>query len=128
MKRIKFSHRGDNIGGLAKKSEDVAVAVLRKRQYRILETNFRISIGEVDIIAAKNDVVWFIEVRSTKGIDKELSPEMRINRLKIQKMIRVGQYFVQSSRMEYKDLRVLLIAVSWYNPKRANVRFIDIDL
>jgi len=45
-------------------SEAVAARFLKKRRYKILETNFRTRLGEVDIIAKDGDTIAFIEVKA----------------------------------------------------------------
>lgn len=47
-----------------KRGEDLAANFLRKNGYRILERNFLIRGGEVDIIAQDKDVLVFVEVKA----------------------------------------------------------------
>ena len=49
--------------------EKLAQALLKKRGYRILETNYRCRRGEIDIIAKHRDFLVFIEVRSKKSLE-----------------------------------------------------------
>ncbi|HHW89614.1 MAG TPA: YraN family protein [Clostridiales bacterium] len=46
--------------------EAKAVYHLKKTGYTIIQTNFRCSIGEIDIIAQDNGVLAFVEVKSRK--------------------------------------------------------------
>lgn len=52
----------NNIEG--KKGEIKAVLFLKQHSYKILETNFKNKIGEIDIIAEKDGVIVFIEVKN----------------------------------------------------------------
>ena len=47
--------------------EKLARDFLRKRGYRILETNYRCPQGEIDIVAWHKDCLVFIEVRTKKS-------------------------------------------------------------
>ena len=46
------------------KGEELAIAFLKKKQYKILEINWRYSRAEIDIIAKDGDVLVFIEVKT----------------------------------------------------------------
>ena len=47
--------------------EEQAAAYLRLIGYRILEKNYRVPQGVIDLIAAKNGTLVFVEVKSRKG-------------------------------------------------------------
>ena len=53
---------------LGAKGEEVAVSYLKSRGYRIVERNYRIRFGEIDIIAEQGDDLVFIEVKTRSGI------------------------------------------------------------
>ena len=46
-----------------KRSEIIAMNFLKKKGYKILETNYKNTIGEIDIIAKDNDYIVFVEVK-----------------------------------------------------------------
>lgn len=48
-------------------AEERATTFLRLKGYRILEKNYRVSQGEIDLIALKNGTLVFVEVKSRKG-------------------------------------------------------------
>ena len=52
---------------LGAKGEEVAVSYLKSRGYRIVERNYRIRFGEIDIIAEQGDDLVFIEVKTRSG-------------------------------------------------------------
>lgn len=47
--------------------EDSAAAYLQQHGYKIIERNWRVKAGEIDIIAEKGDVVHFVEVKYRKN-------------------------------------------------------------
>lgn len=49
--------------------EDLAAAELERRGFRVLERNYRKATGEIDIIAEKKDVVYFVEVKAKHKTD-----------------------------------------------------------
>jgi putative endonuclease len=50
-----------------KKAEVRAALYLRMKGYRVLETNFRVPQGEIDLIVTRGGVLAFVEVKSRKG-------------------------------------------------------------
>src|SRR3972149_5966342 len=65
--------------------EKLAKDFLKKRGYRILETNFRCPEGEIDIVAKHKDFLVFIEVRTKTSLEFG-SPEESITPAKKERM------------------------------------------
>jgi len=65
--------------------EKLARDFLKKRGYRIKETNYRCPEGEIDIVAKHKDFLTFIEVRTKTSLDFG-SPEESITPAKKEKM------------------------------------------
>jgi len=61
MKR--FTSKNQITGELGEK---ICVEFLEKNDFRVLEQNYTVATGEIDIIAKKNDIIHFIEVKSIK--------------------------------------------------------------
>jgi len=47
-----------------KRSEIIASDYLKKKGYKILETNYKNKIGEIDLIAKDGDYIVFVEVKA----------------------------------------------------------------
>lgn len=47
-----------------KKSEIIACDFLKRNGYKILETNYKNKVGEIDIIAKDKDYIVFVEVKA----------------------------------------------------------------
>lgn len=73
--------------------ERLAKEYLEKKNYNILETNFRTRLGEIDIIAKKDDVIVFVEVKARKTL-KYGRPYESVNHRKMQKIIKVAQNYI----------------------------------
>ncbi len=54
------------------RAETLAALYLRGKLYRILAQRYRIKGGEIDIVAAKGDVVAFVEVKARADMDSAL--------------------------------------------------------
>jgi putative endonuclease len=57
-KRQKFGEKG----------EAIAVRHLKKNGYKIIETNYRNKLGEIDIIAQDKDTIVFAEVKTRRSV------------------------------------------------------------
>ncbi|MCW1359813.1 YraN family protein [Campylobacter sp. US33a] len=72
------------------KAEDRACKFLKKQGYKIIERNFHSKFGEIDIIAKKNEILHFIEVKSTAG-DYEVAE--RLNAKKYEKILKTIEFY-----------------------------------
>lgn len=54
---------------IGKIGEDLATTFLMKQGFTIIERNYRVKVGEIDIIAKKDKVFRFVEVKSVKVRD-----------------------------------------------------------
>ena len=50
------------------KGEAIAVRHLKKNGYKIIETNYRNKLGEIDIIAQDKDTIVFVEVKTRRSV------------------------------------------------------------
>lgn len=73
--------------------EKVAQDYLLKKGYQILTTNFRLRQGEIDIIAAKNKTLVFVEVKLKNNFSPGL-PEEMITPKKVAKIKKMAEYFL----------------------------------
>ena len=99
----------NNIEG--KKGEIKAVSFLKQHGYKILETNFKNKIGEIDIIAEKDGVIVFIEVknRSTYRFGR---PIEAVDFRKQNKIKKVAEIYLMIKNKYYNDVRFDVVEVS----------------
>lgn len=107
--------------------EDIAVKHLVKHGYRILDRNFRKPWGEIDIVAEKNGVLVFIEVKALTLASSAsvFRPEDHFTRRKMARFRRAGQLYAQSLKREAL-LRLDLIAIEMgLDGSAAEIRHIE---
>jgi putative endonuclease len=51
--------------------EDAAVAYLESKGWKVLARNFRVRVGEIDVIVQQGDTVAFVEVKSWASVPRE---------------------------------------------------------
>ncbi len=90
--------------------EKLAQDFLKKHGYRIIETNYRTSEGEIDIIAKQKDCLVFIEVRTKRSLLFG-TPEESITHAKMQKLKTVAARYQQSHDNLPASWRIDVVAV-----------------
>ena len=90
--------------------EKFARDFLKKRGYRILETNFRCPEGEIDIIARYKEFLVFIEVRTKTSLDFG-SPEESITTTKRSHMRTAAFHYLQAQSDLPQLWRIDMVAV-----------------
>lgn len=81
--------------------EDYAVKLLKKQKYKIVERNFTIRGGEIDIIAKDKDYLVFVEVKLRKS-DAFGRPSEYVNYFKTEHLKKAAAIYMQ--KMEYTGL------------------------
>lgn len=90
--------------------ENYAAEYLLKKGYKIIERNYRKSYGEIDIIAVKDNVLVFVEVKTRKSLQYGSGLEA-IAYWKIKELLKTAQYYALSHPEMPKSLRIDAIAI-----------------
>ena len=90
--------------------EKLAGDFLKKRGYRILETNYRCPEGEIDIVARHKDFLVFVEVR-TKTSREFGSPEESITAVKRERLRATAAHYQQSHDNLPASWRIDVVAI-----------------
>ncbi len=93
-----------------KRGEDQAVEYLSQQGYTILERNWFRRIGEIDIIAKKDDVIYFFEVKTRSGL-RYGHPFAAVSRHRIHTIKRLGYVYVADRQLPYRALAVGVIGI-----------------
>lgn len=91
--------------------ENLAADYLRKKGYKIIERNFRLRNGEIDIIAIHKNTLVFIEVKTRKSITFG-TPLEAITHRKINEIIKTAQLYKSINENLPDLLRIDAISIS----------------
>jgi putative endonuclease len=78
--------------------EAIAADYLIKRGYKVVEQNFRCSIGEIDLIAWEGETLVFVEVKA-RSSSQFGGPEGAVTLRKQEKIIRVASAYLQQKKL-----------------------------
>ena len=79
-----------------KDSETLAVDFLRKQGYKIIETNYRTKLGEIDIIARDRDTLAFVEVKARRS-DRYGVPKYAVTAQKKKKISMAALWYLKTT-------------------------------
>lgn len=106
--------------------EDYAVKLLRKNGYKILERNYHTKVGEIDIVAAENDTLIFVEVK-TRWSRKFGKPEEAVTPTKLSRIKKAGQYYSLTHPTLPKALRIDVVAIEVEKGTVTSAKIIQVD-
>ncbi len=90
--------------------EELARDYLLKQGYKILEQNYRCSVGEIDIVARDGDCLAFVEVR-TKRSRNFGTPEESVTPAKQAKLVELAETYLQEREITNEDWRIDVVAI-----------------
>lgn len=97
---------------LGSAGESLACRELSRLGYRVIDTNVRLKMGELDIVAEEGGEMVVVEVR-TRTLGRMLPPEATVGPSKIRKLIRTGTAYMASK--------------NWEGPWRIDIAAITVD-
>ncbi len=113
-----------NIG---KKGEEVAMNYLESLGYKILETNWRFSRAEVDIIAMDKEIMVFVEVK-TRSYDAFGQPEEFVSRAKEQLLMDAASVYMEQAKHDWEirfDIISIISRANYHELKHFKDAFFD---
>lgn len=103
--------------------EDMIAAWLTQRSYTVLERNYTTRWGEIDLIAKKDDVIAFIEVKTRKKI--YFSVATVVTRTKQKKIIRTAHHYILAHHLNEKIFRFDVATVTPDENNQYHVDYIE---
>lgn len=105
------------------KGEDVALMFLMKQGFNLIARNYLKKVGEIDLIAEKEGIIHFVEVKSVSRetvfdvnyeTDDDYVPEEMVNLEKMLHMKRAIELFIVENDLHDRDIQVDVITVTFY--------------
>jgi len=93
-----------------KHGEDIACAYLKKQGYKIIDRNFRIRGGEIDIVALDKDTLVFIEVK-TRRSNEFGTPLEAIGYWKLKALSKTAEFYRVTHPHLPENMRIDAVAI-----------------
>lgn len=103
--------------------EDIAKEYLLRRNYKILERNFRRPWGEIDIIAEKNKKIIFLEVKTLRCFSDKFSflPEEQVGYQKRAKIIKTAKLYLSEKKIP-NEWQIDVIGIQFIRENKCRLR------
>jgi putative endonuclease len=105
------------------RGEELAAGFLASHGYTLVARNWRCSTGELDLIAEKDNILVFVEVRTRRSA-RYGSPEESITPTKQAKLIDLAQTYLQQMPPPHPAWRIDVIAV-WLRPGQPHINHLE---
>lgn len=92
-------------------AEILAADFLARQNYIILERNYRVRLGEIDIIGKDGDTVCFIEVKMRRS-SRFGGPWEAVPRSKMNKLVQVAWHYLKARNLHRAKARFDVVAVT----------------
>ena len=96
--------------------EEIACNYLKRQGYKILEKNFRIRGGEIDIVAQDRDYLVFVEVKTRYSHEYGL-PVESMTPWKIRYLLKAAKFYLQRINWGDKPYRLDFVSVDFASSK-----------
>jgi len=95
---------------LGTRGEEIALAYLKKRRFRVVETNYRCKCGEIDIIARDGSVLVFVEVK-TRRTATYGPPQLSVTHFKQRQISKAALTWLAKNRLMESNARFDVVGV-----------------
>ena len=97
---------------IGNQAEDKAANYLKKQGYKIIERNYNLPCGEIDIIAKKDKTIVFVEVKYRTNSEEFGGALGAVNKTKQKRVINAALSYIKNKKPAFDALMFDIIAVS----------------
>ena len=106
-----------------RQGEEMAIAWLQGQGFTILHRNWKHSYFELDVVAAKDVTLHFIEVK-TRTTDTYGHPEEGVTAKKLERLMNAGEAFLQQNP-EWNRIQYDILSIRLFTHKAPEYFFIE---
>lgn len=104
--------------------EQAAARYLRNNGYEVLSANFRTRVGELDVIAKKDGVIHFVEVK-TRTEGTMLPPSAAVGHYKRRNIEDSAAIYMKTYNLKMKKRFDIIEVITTPNGKTVKINFIE---
>lgn len=109
---------------IGQKGENIAFDYLRKHGFNIIDRNWKIELGEIDIAAEKNKITYVIEVKTQYG-NQPTTPEDELTPSKIDKLKSLARMYAMSHKDIPPKLTIAAVCIELRYDKIPKIHFYE---
>jgi len=93
-------------------AEKLAAEYLESRGFKIAAANWRESRFELDIVAVRDELMAFVEVKASRR-KSHIPPELRVGRIKQKRIIEAASEYISRMDETPEEIRFDVIGIVW---------------
>ncbi|MCP4750571.1 MAG: YraN family protein [Proteobacteria bacterium] len=105
--------------------EQTAADFLEKKGYRIVERNYRCRMGEIDLVADRDEYLVFVEVKSRHASFPQVNPLISLTKAKCNRLRLVGRVYLKHRNIRHKQPRFDVIGIIFRNDQGYTLEHIE---
>lgn len=112
-----------------KQAEHQALKLYQQHGFQLLHQNFKTPFGEIDLVLRKNNILYLLEVKSTKS--NKINPYGKWKNLQKQRLIKVFKYYLDPIiTFNYSEIQIhfLWFALDYQNRLKLEQIIKDIEI
>lgn len=90
--------------------ESYAAHLLKSKGYSIIARNYKTHLAEIDLIAQKANILFFVEVKTRKSMKYGL-PQEAVNSKKLAKIKLAGYQYLKENNLSSIKVQILVVAI-----------------